>query len=82
MAHVIVFDPDGRFGMLYDDRALPYISTLGKTETLRASDVEPDGTGWSARIRDWVPGGAAKLGPYSTRQEALEAEIAYLREAL
>ncbi len=77
--HVLVFG-DGRFGCLYSDEVAPLLRTLGDLETRRASDVEPDGEGWSAWIREWVPGGAVRLGPFPTRAQALAAEVEYLRE--
>jgi hypothetical protein len=79
----LTFGVDGRVRTLYSDDAAELVRGIGGVlETHRASDVEPDGEGWSAWIRDWVPGGPQKLGPFPTRAAALEAEVAYLRERL
>jgi len=72
----------GKFGAIYDDRLKIYFDALGQSMTQRASDVEPDGDGWTAEIRAWVPGGSRRLGPYPTRAEALAAEVEYLRAVL
>lgn len=82
--HRITVDLDtGEFGAIYDDALRPYFDDLSDNHgTLRASDVEPDGDGWSAGIRAWVPGGEQIIGPFPTRAEALAAEIAYLMEVL
>lgn len=81
MQYILTFHPDGRVGAIYSDQIVSLLRELGETEIRRASDVEPDGAGWSAWIRDWVPGGATKLGPFPTRTEALVAEVAYLSRA-
>ena len=80
--HVIVFDCDGTAGALYADALAPLFTHLGHAATRRASDVEPDGAGWTATIRAWVPGGSLAFGPYATRAEALAAEVAYLERVL
>jgi len=91
----IIIDADGHIGAIYSDALLPYLAAIGdQVETRRASDVEPDGTGWSAWIRPetwwsrilvavgaWLCRvGACKLGPYPSRGEALAAEVAYLQQ--
>jgi hypothetical protein len=79
----LMFGVDGRVRTLYSDAAASLVRVIGGVlDTRRASDVEPDGEGWSAWIREWVPGGAVKLGPFDTRAAALEAEVAYLRVQL
>lgn len=81
--HILTFGDDGTVGTIYADELLPILDVLGdERETRRVSDVEPDGAGWSAWIRPDVPGGAVKLGPFTTRAEALTAEVAYLRRQL
>ncbi len=88
--HIITFNK-GKAAAIYNDALLPYFKKLGPYEIARASDVEPDGQGWSARIRPWVnrigfaqklSGLKIRLGPYPTRQAALDAEVAYLRHVL
>jgi len=80
----IDFDADGRIGFIYDDAVLPIAQAVtgGPLEITRASDLEYEDGAWVPRIRDWVPGGAKCLGRFPTRGAAIEAEVAYLREAL
>ena len=52
------------------------LDTLGQPHIQRASHVEPDGRGqW---IADLAPVGGPKLGPFSLRSAALEAERRWL----
>jgi len=77
--HLITVDLEtAQFGGIYSDDLKPYFDALGQSLTQRASDVEPDGDGWTAGIRAWVPGGAVELGPFPTRADALAAEVEYL----
>lgn len=71
--------PDGSVTGLYSDaldfRALG--AALGSLEIRRASHVEPTSDGrWTA---DMSPSGGGELGPFDTRAEALDAEVAWLR---
>jgi hypothetical protein len=67
---------DGRITAIYND-ALTALREMGVAETKRASHVEPDGNTWYA---DLSPVGGPLLTGFKTRKEALEAEVAYLRE--
>lgn len=54
------------------------LATVGEVEVLRASHVEPDGQGgWSA---DLSPVGGPRLGPFTRRSVALQAETAWLEQ--
>lgn len=56
------------------------LKTLGDVKISRASHVEPtDGAMWAA---DLAPVGGPVLGPFETRTEALEAEVAWLHKHL
>lgn len=78
----VTFETDGRAHAIYSDEAAAMLRAVGYTlDTKRASDVEPCGDGWTATMRDWVPGGAVTLGPFKTRDEALKEEVAYLKRA-
>lgn len=59
---------------IYDDALLPLMQH-GQAETLRASHVEPSDGGW---IADLSPINGPKLGPFLRRDEALQAEIAWI----
>jgi hypothetical protein len=53
------------------------LSALGEVQIRRASHVEPDELGqWWA---DLSPVSGPKLGPFTHRSSALEAEVAWLR---
>lgn len=70
---------EGELVFLYSDE-IAFLLDLGPSEIHRASHVEPapDG-GWTA---DLTPSGGHVLGPFTLRQEALDAEVAYLEERL
>jgi hypothetical protein len=59
---------------IYDDRLI-FLQQLGATDIKRASHVEPQGTAW---IADMGPSGGPVLGPFETRNEALEREREWL----
>jgi hypothetical protein len=67
---------DGTIQAIYSDR-LTGLLALGETKIERASDVEPADGGW---VADMSKSGAnVKLGPFPTRQAALDAEVAWLQ---
>lgn len=68
---------DGALRFIYND-GLAELLTLGGSRVTRASHVEPaPGGGW---IADMAPSGGALLGPFALRQEALDAEVAWLQQ--
>ena len=70
----LVVAPDGRVRAIYGE-AIP-LSSLGRPRISRASTVEPDRNGhWHA---DLGPVSGPLLGPFPTRSEALDAEVAWL----
>jgi hypothetical protein len=66
----------GRLIYVYGDE-LQFLASLGDVTIERASHVEPCGTGWQA---DMAPVGGPVLGTWTTRAEALQAEVEYLTE--
>lgn len=75
----ILVGPDGEVRFVHDDD-LAVAFADEQTDTRRASHVEPDGKGgWTA---DMLPVGGPVLGPFARRDEALAAEIAWLKEAM
>lgn len=70
--------PDGKLRFLWDDTLAPFLS-LGQADVHRASHVEPiqteTGPQW---IADLAPMNGPVLGPFPLRQEALDAENAWL----
>lgn len=67
--------PDGKIEHIYSDR-LAYLTDLGKSETKRISSVEPTEKGdW---LVDLSPIGGPKLGPFSLREDALQAEVKWV----
>ena len=83
MTREMVFDigPDGVVRYIHDDDAVRLVAqALGRPVIKRASNVEYDNDrgGWTA---DMSPLGAdVVLGPYETREEALEREHTWLTE--
>ena len=74
----IVIKSSGVFISL-DDDAFDY-GSFGRPQIRRASHVEPDASGrWFA---DLSPVDGPTLGPFSTRTEALDAEIECLNQLL
>ena len=70
----ILIDSGGTGRCIYDE-AIDIVA-LGQPHIQRASHVEPDGRGqW---IADLAPVGGPKLGPFSRRSAALEAERRWL----
>jgi hypothetical protein len=70
---------DGRATFIYDDALAPFMAE-GDFTPRRVSTVEPDPRGgWSAdmTLAD-APG--VVLGPFPLRQQALDAEVQWLRE--
>ena len=74
----LVVGCDGGVRCIYDE-ALD-LREIGKLQITRASHVEPDADGnWFA---DMGPSGGPVLGPYSSRTEALAAEMGWLAARL
>ena len=67
--------PDGTVDFLYEDGLRPLLE-LGSATITRASHVEPTPDGWWTA--DLSPRGGPVLGPFTLRQEALDAERAWL----
>ena len=71
---------NGEIRFIHDDELKPILEE-GTAHVQRASHVEPssDGKTWTADMR---PVGGGILGPFQTKQEALDAEVKYLNENL
>lgn len=81
----IVITPDGALRFVYRDELQPLLA-VGRARVDRASHVEPSylekapaGVAWRA---DLSPVTGPSLGPFSTRQAALDAELAWLNANL
>ena len=66
---------NGAITSVYDDALVPLIQHARRSETKRASHVEPRGLVWDA---DLSPIGGPLFAGFKTRQEALDAEVYYL----
>lgn len=72
----LVISSRGTVRCLYDETL--DLHTLGKLSISRGSHVEPNEDGkWFA---DLAPVGGPKLGPFSSRSAALNAEVRWLEE--
>lgn len=70
----LYISPDGTCQSVYDETI--DLRLLGPAEIRRASHVEPTPDGqWTADMR---PLAGPILGPFSTRSQALAAEVAWL----
>lgn len=68
---------DGKASFIYNDELADFLKE-GDATIHRVSNVEPaEGGGWTATMLDGMV-----LGPFALRQEALEAEVAYLKEQM
>ena len=77
MPQSVTVRPDGTLEFIYADKLRPLME-LGDTKIRRASHVEPTSDGkWEA---DLSPENGPILGPFETRQEALDAEVDWLKE--
>lgn len=76
---LLVIGTDGRVTSIYNDD-LADLYAVGKVTITRASHVEPTSDGeWQA---DMAPVGGPVLGPFKLRQDALDAEVAWLEKKL
>lgn len=67
---------DGTVQFIYSDKLHQLFEGQGDVSIRRASHVEPTDEGkWSA---DLAPVGGPILGPFTTRQEALDQEVKWL----
>jgi len=73
VSHTLIIDPEGAVRFIYSDELVGVLE--GQTVTRRASHVEPCGDRW---IADLHPVRGPRLGPFDTRGEALDAEVAWL----
>ena len=71
----IIVQPNGDLRMIYYDD-IATLLTLGDSRIVRASHVEPAAQGWTA---DMSPVEGPVLGPFTLRQDALDAEVAWLQ---
>ncbi len=80
MSVKIIIDDTGTVRCIYTETLdLPALGVAlgGEYSARRASHVEPVGSQWEA---DMGPSDGPVLGPFSTRSEALAAEVEWLRE--
>ena len=72
----LLFEPSGHCRCVYAEDI--DLRRLGRLSVRRGSHVEPDQDGrWSA---DLSPVNGPILGPYSSRTDALNAELAWLQD--
>ena len=79
----VFIDRGGSVRFVYDDGVMEALRDLGPASTVRASHVEPtaDGKHWTADMSP-VAGAPVELGPFPTRQAALDAEAEWLARFL
>lgn len=72
----LVVEVGGKLKFIYNDE-LHELLSFGESKITRVSYVEPFGLCWMA---DMAPVGGPILGPFDLRQEALDAEVAYIKK--
>ncbi len=74
----IKFDDTGNAATIYTEDI--DLASIGKQHIKRASHGEPNDDGlWTA---DMSPSNGPVLGPFKTRSEALDAEVAWLNKKM
>ena len=72
----LVIRPTAHVEAVYSDSGASILRAVGAVSIARASHVEPNAEGnWYA---DMGPSGGPKLGPFDLRQQAIDAELAWL----
>lgn len=75
MEHIIAINPEGVATFVWSDE-LAKLKTEGNCKIERVSNVEPnDQSEWMA---DMMLISGPILGPFETRQEAIDAELRYI----
>jgi hypothetical protein len=75
---LIKIDKKGQISFIYNDELRPLLKQ-GSSTIKRVSHVEPTSDGkWEADMSPVKPG--VKLGPFETREEALQEEVKWLKE--
>lgn len=72
----VTVQPNGDLRMIYSDE-IATLLTCGESHIVRASHVEPSSHGWWTA--DMSPVAGPVLGPFTLRQDALDAEVSWLR---
>ena len=83
MKKIISIKRDGIIQFIHDDR-LRGLLNQGQALITRASQVDPGDVALGQNPLKWysdlAPSGGGILGPFDTRQEALDAEVAWLNQ--
>lgn len=80
MEHDIIVGEDGTIQLIYSDEVVDALfGDEGEVAVRRASHVEPAGRMWQA---DLSPVGGPKLPVTTRRQDALDAEVEWLRREM
>lgn len=75
----IYIEPDGQVRFVHSDDAASLFEEHVGLATQRASHVEPDGKEWTVDLR---PVGGPVWRGFSTKRQALEAEVNWLEARL
>jgi hypothetical protein len=76
--HVVKILANGKIHFIYSDQMSEAMKKAGVLSIFRASHVEPNKDGkW---VADMSPVKGPKLGPFSTREKALCAEVQWLEK--
>lgn len=77
----LYIQPDGAMQGIYSDMLVDFLP-IGDASITRASHVEPgrDDHGELCWYADMSPSGGPQLGPFYTRQQALDEEVQWLKD--
>jgi hypothetical protein len=77
-SHVVQILSNGNIRFVYSDEMSKALQKAGVLHIMRVSHVEPNSNGkWEA---DLSPIKGPKLGPFKTREAALQAEVKWLED--
>ena len=75
----ICIDSDGSLSFIYSDSMVELLDE-GEATIRRVSHVEPATSNSKQWTADMGPGEGPGLGPFTTRQEALDTEVQWLKK--
>ncbi len=77
----IIIDENMNVFAVYNDDILGILKSIGDLKIERASHVEPtENCEWEVNFEPFI--GKKKIGPFKTRQKALDEEVNIIKEAI
>jgi hypothetical protein len=73
----LIVESSGEVRAIYSDRINAILTQVGAMKIKRASNVDPEDGKWFA---DLSLSGGPKLGPFNLREDAIAAEVNWLKQ--